>query len=67
MYDYPLPEAEPHEVNRVIELYRATYDMEMTYDEAKDILERVALFIYLTEVEGVIHSTEALHNPLPKE
>ncbi len=61
MYNYPLPAAQPAEVNRVIELYRTAYRMELTYDEAKDILERVMQFIYLTEVEDSMRKTDTFN------
>lgn len=54
MYDYPLPTAEPDYIRRVIDLYRREYGMELGYDEAKEFLERVAHFTYLTEVEPAL-------------
>ncbi len=67
MYHYPLPVAEPAEIRRVVELYRTAYRIELTYDEAKDVLERVMQFIYLTEVEDALHSAQKLDDSLPKE
>lgn len=52
--DYPLPTAEAPEVERVQALYCTRYGLELSFDEAKDILERVAQFIYLTEVEDAL-------------
>ena len=53
--DYPLPTAEAPEVERVQTLYRTRYDVELSYEEARRLLEGVMQFIYLTEVEDAIH------------
>lgn len=52
--DYPRPTAEPPEIARVQKLYRAQHGLDLSFDEAKDILERVAQFIYLTEIEDAL-------------
>lgn len=54
MSDYPLPTAEEPEINRVIDLYRREYGLDLSFDEAKEFLERVAQFVYLTEVEDAL-------------
>lgn len=56
--DYPMPIAEPPEIKRVQELYLRDYNLTLSYAEAKDLLERVMQFIYLTEmgeVEKAMH------------
>lgn len=58
MSNYPLPSAEPKEINRVIKLYWDTYEIELGYDEAKGFLERVMQFVYLTEVEGFLRENK---------
>jgi len=57
--DYPLPTAEAAEVERVQSLYRTRLGLELTFDDAKDVLERVAHFIYLTQVEDALHPLRA--------
>jgi len=54
--NYPLPTADPPEVARIQALYRTRYQVELSYEEAKRLLEGVMHFIYLTEVEDAIHS-----------
>lgn len=53
--NYPLPTAEHPEIARVQALYRARYYVELSFDEAKRLLEGVMQFIYLTEIEDAIH------------
>ena len=49
-HSYPLPD----EVEKVIALYHDKYCVELSFHEAKKLLEGVAQFIYLTEVEDVL-------------
>lgn len=53
--NYPLPTAEAPEIERVQSLYRVQYGVVLSFEEAKELLERVMQFIYLTEVEDAIH------------
>ena len=53
--NYPLPTAEAPEIERVQSLYRSQYGVILSFEEAKELLERVMQFIYLTEVEDAIH------------
>jgi len=47
---FPLPDARPEFVRRVVDLVRRDHGVELPFDDAKSLLERVAHFIYLTEV-----------------
>jgi hypothetical protein len=51
---YPLPVAEPPEVEKVRALYRTRYSVTLSFDEAKRLLEGVMQFIYLTEIDDAL-------------
>ena len=53
-HSYPPPTALPAEVESVQRLYRDRYGVTLGYDEAKKLLEGVAQFIYLTEIEDAL-------------
>lgn len=52
---YPLPIAEIPEIEKVRILYREKYHVELSFAEAKDFLEHVMQFIYITEVEPKLY------------
>ena len=52
---YPRPTAEDPEIERTMNLYENKFGVELTRTEAKDILERLMQFIYLTEIEDALH------------
>ena len=52
--DYPLPTAQAPEIARVQTLYREQYRVELSFGDAKELLERVMQFVYLTEMEDAI-------------
>ena len=41
-HSYPIPTALPDEVEQVVQLYRERYGVELSFDEAKKLLEGVA-------------------------
>jgi hypothetical protein len=53
-YRYPLPIAAAPEVERVRALYRERYSVMLSFEEAKQLLEGVMQFIYLTEIEDAL-------------
>jgi len=53
---YPRPVAPPEGVRRVQELYRTQYQVELTEEEARTLLEGVMQFIYLTQIHDALHS-----------
>ena len=53
-HSYPPPTALPEEVEKVRTLYRDRYDVELSFHYAKKLLEGVAQFVYLTEVEDAL-------------
>ena len=55
LQSYPLPESKSPYIERVQELYRIAFQIEITHAEAKEILERVMQFIYLVYIEDAIH------------
>ncbi len=55
MEAYPLPTASPVHVERVILFYRERFGVELKQAEAKEFLERVMQFVYLTELEDALH------------
>ncbi|MCX6378622.1 MAG: hypothetical protein NT023_03970 [Armatimonadetes bacterium] len=59
MEAYPLPNAAPEYVERVQRLYRERFGVELTHAEAKEFLERVMQFVYLTELEDALHPLRA--------
>ncbi len=64
--DYPLPTAEPPEIERVQRLYREEYDVELTQAQAKDLLERVMQFIFLTEMSEVEYALRSLREEIQR-
>ena len=58
MPNYPLPIALVPETERVIALFFSEYGISLTHHDAKNFLERVMQFIYLTEVEDVVSSIQ---------
>ncbi len=56
MSHYPLPVADTPEIERVQRLYRERYSVSLSFDEAKRLLEGVAQFIYLTQINDALHS-----------
>lgn len=53
-HSYPSPTALPAEVEAVRTLYQTRYGVSLGFDEAKKLLEGVAQFIYLTEIEDAL-------------
>ena len=63
----PLPTAQPPEIERVQTLYAARYGVTLGFEEARDLLEGVMRFIYLTQIEPQVASRRAAgadHEPL---
>ncbi len=54
MPGYPLPIADTPEIERVQRLYRERYSVTLSFDEAKRLLEGVAQFIYLTQIDDAL-------------
>lgn len=54
MNTYPLPTAHPEEIARVQAFYRDKFGVELGWKDAKDLLEAVMQFIYLTEIEDAL-------------
>jgi len=55
-HSYPPPTSLPEEVQAVRGLYQSRYGVILTHDQAKNLLEGVAQFIYLTEIEHALRS-----------
>jgi len=51
---YPLPIASPQHIERVRALCQETHGVMLGFDDAKSLLEAVAHFIYLTEIEDAL-------------
>jgi hypothetical protein len=50
----PMPFASEAGVEEMKVLYKEDFGIELTHDEAREVLERLMGFIYLTEVESAI-------------
>src|SRR4051794_36196273 len=59
---YPLPCADQENIDRLIEVYRKDYHVELSFDEAKQYLEQMMHFVYLTQIDPIVNEVVGHHN-----
>ncbi|MEP6754459.1 MAG: ASCH domain-containing protein [Chthonomonadales bacterium] len=59
---YPLPVADKQFADRLIEIYKTNYDVDLSFDEAKQLLEQMMEFIYLTQIDPIVFDLVGHYN-----
>lgn len=59
-YPYPLPTADEKHIKHFQELFESRYSANLTYEQAKELLETLMRLVYLTQ----LHQLNALHDAL---
>ncbi len=59
---YPLPVAEKEYVEQLMAVYKASYAVELSFDDAKQLLEQMMHFVYLTQIDTIVHELVGHYN-----
>jgi len=66
---YPLPCAEKEDIEKLIAVYKTNYDIELSFDEAKQLLEQMMQFVYLMQIDPIVNEVVGHYNDplIPQE
>jgi hypothetical protein len=59
---YPLPIAEKEDIDKLIAVYKTNYEVEISFDEAKQLLEQMMHFVYLTQIDPIVNEVVGHYN-----
>jgi len=59
---YPLSCAEKEDVEKLIAVYKTKCDVELSFDEAKLLLEQMMHFVYLTQIDPIVNEVVGHYN-----
>jgi len=59
---YPLPCAEKEGVDKLVAVYKEKYNVELSFDQAKQFLEQLMQFVYLTQIDSIVNQIVGHYN-----
>lgn len=59
---YPLPSADKEYIDQLIAIYKDSYGVDLSFAEAKEFLEQLMQFVYLTEIDPIVFDLVGHYN-----